>query len=118
LVGGEQLDVREIRFEGFEEPGFARLGAGGTDGVTEQDDLALAFEEFAEVLAGDLAAQVIVRGGEADVLSVFRSESMITTGMPEPTGVLDRATSAWESSGARTMPLTRRLVKFSTTMIC
>ena len=45
-------------------------------------------------------------------------ESMMTTGIFARVALATGATSACESSGARTIPLTRRVVKFSTTWIC
>ncbi len=50
--------------------------------------------------------------------SELRSESMTTTGTPDWTAPLTGWARARESRGARTMPETRLLAKFSTTWIC
>jgi len=53
-----------------------------------------------------------------DGASLFRSESMITTGMPRRAAVSTGRARATSSSGASTIASTERLMKFCTSSIC
>ena len=77
--------------ERLEKAGFALFGAGRTDRVTQQDDVAFAAQQLAHVFAGQHAAFVIVRRDEADVVApIFRPESMMTTGTLASMALCDR----------------------------
>ena len=90
MVRGEQFDAREFCLERVEEPGFARLRAGRADRVAQKDDVALSAEQFAQVVAGQLPALVVVRGDEADVWVRLESGVEDDHGDSCLDGILDR----------------------------
>lgn len=66
LIGGDEL-YAFVGFQGVEETGLAGFGAGGADGIAEEDDVSFAIEKFGHVIAGHFAAEIVVSGDEADV---------------------------------------------------
>ena len=68
LVAGKKFDLWKPLLQHVQKSRLSFLSACRTDSVAQQDDLAFAPQQFAQVLCGKLASFEIICGHEADVV--------------------------------------------------